>query len=128
MRSQYMQITGIPAKDSPTRWRMVRRQVLNRDGWRCRMCGRAAGRFEVDHIRPLHKAPEKAWDLENLQTLCPWPCHGEKTRAENKARHAELRPKPMRDAWQQLVLELTNNQSLKGNRKNEQITEKSATA
>ena len=125
-RYHTMLITGLPRKDSPTRWRMVRQKVMNRDGYRCKKCGRAAGRFEIDHITPLHLGGA-AWNPDNLQTLCPWPCHGEKTRAENRARHAKARPKPMRDAWQQLVLELTNNQSLKGNRKNESTTKNTAT-
>ena len=103
-----MMITGIPRKDSPTRWRLVRQAVLNRDNWRCQECGRVARRPEIDHRQPLHLAPDKAWDMDNLQTLCAWPCHGEKTRQENIARHARNNPKPRRDAWRQLVSELQN--------------------
>lgn len=62
------------------RWRIVRRAVLDRDGWRCRKCGRP-GRLEVDHVDP---APGRdPFDTENLQTLCRG-CHIAKTRAENK--------------------------------------------
>lgn len=100
----YMRITGIPRKDSPSRWRLVRRAVLDRDGWRCCKCKRAAGRFEVDHIKPLHLGGEP-WDLDNLQSLCPG-CHINKTADENRARHARNNPKPRRDAWRKLVNEL----------------------
>ena len=36
------------------RWDAVRRTVFERDGWRCRKCGRA-GRLEVDHVVPLKR-------------------------------------------------------------------------
>ena len=100
-----MFITGIPRKDSPTRWRLVRQAVLNRDNYRCQECGRVARKPEVDHKVPLHRGGD-AWSMDNLQTLCAWPCHGEKTRQENIARHARDKPKPRRDAWQKLVNEL----------------------
>ena len=54
---------------SVARWRRVRLAVLERDGWRCRKCGRAAGRLEVDHIVPLNKGGA-AYELANLQALC----------------------------------------------------------
>lgn len=60
-------------------WWAVRRRVLERDGFRCRKCGRA-GRLEVDHIRPLHHHGDDS--LDNLQTLCRG-CHIDKTAAEN---------------------------------------------
>ena len=34
-------------------WARIRREVLDRDGWRCQTCGKP-GRLEVDHILPLH--------------------------------------------------------------------------
>ena len=37
---------------SLARWKRVRRAAIERDGYRCRACGKAAGRFEVDHIIP----------------------------------------------------------------------------
>ena len=61
---------------SAARWKRVRLAVLDRDGWRCRHCGRA-GRFEVDHIIPL-EAGGAAFDMDNLQSLCR-PCHFAKT-------------------------------------------------
>ncbi len=84
----------------PSRWGRVRRQALERDGWRCRRCGRP-GRLEVDHIRPLRQGGA-AYDLGNLQTLCRG-CHIGKTRAENR------RPlTPAEIAWRELVAELAD--------------------
>ena len=58
------------------------RAVLDRDGWRCRKCGRP-GRLEVDHVVPLHKGGDP-FDMDNLQALCGVPCHRDKTRSENR--------------------------------------------
>ena len=62
---------------STYKWKRVRRAAIERDGYRCRACGKAAGRFEVDHIVPIVDGGA-AYDLENCQTLCR-PCHFDKT-------------------------------------------------
>ena len=62
---------------SLAKWKRVRRAAIERDGYRCRACGKAAGRFEVDHIIPL-AAGGAPFDLENTQTLCR-PCHFQKS-------------------------------------------------
>ena len=77
------------------RWSAVRRAVFERDGWRCKSCGRA-GRLECDHVRPLHHGG-KPYALENLQSLCRG-CHVEKTRREN-----ETWSSPEREAWRAFV-------------------------
>ena len=59
------------------RWKRVKRAAIERDGYRCRHCGKAAGRFEVDHIVPLSDSGAP-FDMENLQTLCR-PCHFDKS-------------------------------------------------
>lgn len=79
------------------RWTLVRQQVLDRDGWRCRQCGRA-GRLKVDHIEALEDGGDP-WAPENLQALC-CPCHIQKTAAENRAR---LPRQPEVEAWHHLV-------------------------
>lgn len=83
------------------KWAVVRREVLERDGYRCRRCGRA-GRLEVDHVKPI-AAGGSLYDLDNLQSLCR-PCHFDKTRQENQARQDQLTPQ--RGAWRDLVSEL----------------------
>jgi len=62
------------------RWPALRLQALRRDGFQCVQCG-ARQRLEVDHIRPVRDAPELAFELSNLQTLCS-SCHTLKTRED----------------------------------------------
>lgn len=52
-------------------WERIRRQVLERDAYRCRECGKA-GRLEVHHLLHLDSGGTNA--LENLRTLCR-SCH-----------------------------------------------------
>lgn len=89
-----------------SRWQAVRRQVIERDGFRCQVCGRILNfyNFEIDHIKPLHKMTEHedAYDTDNLQTLCG-TCHSYKTAKEN----TKPVPPDVRD-WNNLVNELTN--------------------
>ncbi|MGE0410184.1 MAG: HNH endonuclease signature motif containing protein [Amphiplicatus sp.] len=60
-------------------------------------CG-VRGRLEVDHIKPVRDAPELAFVLANLQSLCP-SCHGAKTRLEV----GFAPPDPKRIAWRSAV-------------------------
>lgn len=56
-------------------WSVVRRRILDRDGWRCRGCGSGGG-LDVHHRRPL-RTFEVAADgnrESNLVTLCR-TCH-----------------------------------------------------
>ena len=77
------------------RWEVVRRAVFDRDGWRCRACGRP-GRLQCDHVRPLLRGGDP-WALDNLQALCRG-CHVAKTATENRR---EIDP-----AWRALCDEL----------------------
>ena len=63
------------------RWLALRRWCLDRDGWRCRKCGKA-GVLEVDHIVRLEDGGER-FDPKNCQTLCRG-CHIGKTTEENR--------------------------------------------
>jgi len=74
-------------------------EALRRDGFACVKCG-ARGRLEVDHIEPVRDAPERAYDLTNLQALCR-ACHSAKTKAEVGFGGAPLSPK--RQAWRDLL-------------------------
>lgn len=72
------------------RWRLLRRQVLERDSYLCCECGRAgriAAASEVDHIVP--KSQGGTDDLSNLQSLCP-RCHRAKTQQESRGRVKSL--------------------------------------
>ena len=74
-------VCGVPSSDSrcpahtlrkgSTRsWRRVRAQVLERDSWRCQLCGRPA--VEVDHVVP--HAAGGTDQPSNLRSLCH-VCH-----------------------------------------------------
>lgn len=80
-----------------TRWRALRQAALRRDGYACRTCGER-GRLEVDHIQPVRTHPDRAFDLDNLQALCP-TCHSLKTRTELGL--ADI--SPARKAWHNLL-------------------------
>ena len=79
-------------------WEILRRQVFDRDGWRCRACGRP-GRLECDHVVPIDKGGAPL-DPDNLQTLCRG-CHVAKTRGESKP------PDPERERWRAFVRGIT---------------------
>ena len=79
-------------------WARIRREVLDRDGWRCQAegCGKP-GRLEVDHIVPLHLGGTN--DLGNLQALCRG-CHISKSSAERRPVSGE------QQAWRAFAGEL----------------------
>ena len=85
------------------RWKALRMQALERDGWRCVQCPERRG-LEVDHILPVRVRPDLAWSLVNLQCLCG-RCHARKTRIEIGLG----RPNPAREAWKKLVREMDRN-------------------
>ena len=64
-----------------SRWQHLRRQVLLRDGFLCQNCQRngviKTGDV-VDHIVELKDDMSKAFDMDNLETLCH-KCHNHKT-------------------------------------------------
>lgn len=60
------------------RWQTIRREVYARQEGRCAKCGNELGTsFEVDHVRPRALGGQSV--PENLQALCPKPCHLEKS-------------------------------------------------
>lgn len=82
------------------RWKALRVEILERDGYCCRSCG-CRGRLEVDHIKPVRTHPELSYDPGNLQALCP-SCHTKKTRIE--CGHPP--PRKERVDWQNAVADL----------------------
>ncbi|MBV1864656.1 MAG: HNH endonuclease [Rhodobacteraceae bacterium] len=79
------------------RWKALRIQALDRDGWQCVKCPERR-RLEVDHIRPVKTHPELSYTLANLQCLCG-SCHAKKTRLE-----VGLAPlPPERQKWRDLL-------------------------
>ncbi len=80
-------------------YQRFRRSILERDNYRCTACGKA-GLLEVHHIRPVHKGGALR-DPNNVTALCRG-CHIRITKAEGRART----PRPLRDAWWELIEEL----------------------
>ena len=85
---------------STARWQVLRHQILERDGWKCRQCPERR-RLEIDHIKPVRTHPELSFDPRNLQALCG-PCHTRKTRIELGFKA----PDPKRVAWREAVADL----------------------
>jgi 5-methylcytosine-specific restriction endonuclease McrA len=81
------------------RWPGVRLQALRRDGFRCQHCNDWK-HLEVHHVRPVAQAPELAFDVGNLLTLCR-TCHTDETNRE-----LGHKPDPARRAWRGAVAEL----------------------
>jgi 5-methylcytosine-specific restriction protein A len=79
------------------RWKAVRKEAKDRDGWKCADCG-ARGRLEVHHIKPIRTHPELAYDLDNLKSLGP-SCHHKITIVECGL--AEISPE--RKEWRELL-------------------------
>lgn len=82
------------------RWKVLRMAILERDGFRCKVCG-TGGRLEVDHVKAVRTHPELSYTPENLQALCP-SCHTKKTRIEC----GHLPPSEDRQNWQTFVAAL----------------------
>jgi len=59
-------------------WTYLRRQCLERDDWTCQNpgCPSPHESLQVHHRVPRSVAPELAYDLGNLVTLCSW-CHSQ---------------------------------------------------
>ena len=87
---------AVPGGWKGARWRTFRREVFERDGYRCRKCGRA-GRLECDHIRPLSRGGAP-FEIANAQALCR-TCHIAKTRGERPKRPESA----VRRRWRELV-------------------------
>lgn len=70
-----------------------RAHVRKRDNGQCNHCGVKAGRWDVDHIKPLWEQKGikgedldmSYYSLKNLQTLCK-RCHKKKTKMESAIR------------------------------------------
>lgn len=61
------------AERKSARYRTLRKEVMERDGWQCVLCSQK-GYLEVDHILSYSKHPDLRFVKENLRTLCK-SCH-----------------------------------------------------
>ena len=83
-------------KLSGRRWRAVKRQAHERDGWRCTFCGKA-GALEAHHIIAIENGGEP-YDLDNIASACRG-CHIDHHRREGQRIDAAS------DRWQKLIAE-----------------------
>jgi len=92
-----------PAAFYPSRaWKQLRLLALQRDHWRCTVCGVHVGgkaKASVDHVLPARQRPDLAMSLANLRTLCRMhdnQSHREKWRSDptapREARFTGCRP------------------------------------
>jgi 5-methylcytosine-specific restriction endonuclease McrA len=82
------------------RWQKVRLDIMERDGWRCTVCGDKKGTLNVHHVVYSRNNPDP-WDYEEnvLQTLCE-DCHEERQELIDNAANAlkiSLRYVPTKD-------------------------------
>lgn len=77
------------AKLSSRPWARLRRRVLQKDGYRCSVCG-GVRQLEVHHIIPRHIAPDKKYQIENLQVIC---------RSDHEDMHTKQKIAPDAYAW-----------------------------
>lgn len=78
------------------RWEATRKQVFQRDGYKCRLCGHR-GRLEAHHEPPM-TAGGDPYDIDGILTVCR-NCHIDRHRYDNVS--------PERLAWIKFVEELT---------------------
>jgi hypothetical protein len=70
------------------RWQRLRLKIFERDGWRCRDCGRGDRSLNIHHC--IYVRGIKPWECDPslLLTVCEDPCHMDRQNAENEARIA----------------------------------------
>lgn len=80
MRGPGLEPTNYAAYGGRRHWDRLRRQVYERDGYRCQRCLRRSGpdggyefAIHAHHVVPLSRGGPNS--LGNLVSLCP-PCHG----------------------------------------------------
>ena len=56
---------------------VLRPEILARDEYRCRLCGRDKAKFVMHHVLPIWYRPDLAADATNIVTVCR-PCHLER--------------------------------------------------
>lgn len=83
------------AKLDRRRWQWCKLKAHERDGWKCRRCGRR-GRLEAHHEPPLRDGADP-YELDGIVTLCR-NCHIERHRGDTET--------PGRREWRALIEEL----------------------
>jgi 5-methylcytosine-specific restriction protein A len=88
---------------SSKQWERARFLAKRRDNFACVQCG-SRNKLEVHHVQRVKDAPDLAFDLCNLVTLCR-DCHAIETEKE-----LGRAPNAAQSAWKQAVAELARPQ------------------
>lgn len=88
---------------SSERWTRARFLAKRRDNFACVQCG-SRNKLEVHHVKRVKDAPELAFELGNLRTLCR-SCHAIETEKE-----LGRAPNQAQSAWKAAVAELARPQ------------------
>jgi hypothetical protein len=70
------------------RWQRLRLKIMERDGWRCRDCGRNDRALNVHHCVYIRGIKPWEYDPSLLLTVCEIECHMRRQEAECNARVA----------------------------------------
>ena len=71
--------SGIDRKSES--WKLWRKQIFERDQYKCQFCGEKGKKLHPHHILPRRDCPEKTYDVANGITLCE-QCHGKTVNRE----------------------------------------------
>jgi 5-methylcytosine-specific restriction endonuclease McrA len=70
------QIEGTPGRLPPDQWDVLRRLVLKRDGYKCRICAADNATLDVHHIIPVvNHGPNWLTNLITLRRACHEKIH-----------------------------------------------------
>lgn len=72
-------------------YKLWRRAVFQRDGYKCIWCGVAGAILEADHIKPFSLFPELRFAIDNGRTLCK-SCHSKTSTYKNPKGFNQYKP------------------------------------
>ena len=90
------------------RWQKKRLEVMERDGFTCKLCNEDTKTLHVHH--KSYQFGKKPWDyeLDNFDTLCV-PCHELEELAKSKLKELVLRLEKQNYFKHKIVMEFYNN-------------------
>lgn len=83
------------------RVKLVKKEILRRDGYRCQYCGRRLSRLTVDHVIPRRLGGKHRWD--NVVSACP-SCNRKKGGKSPAAASMQLLRRPREPAPKALYI------------------------
>lgn len=77
----YIDGTSRNRKYRKAEWLVKIKEIYERDNWTCQDCGKHGDLLNAHHILPWTGNPEKAFDDDNIITLCV-PCHSRRHKTQ----------------------------------------------